>query len=133
MGFLYLCLSMIVNRDDKQIQQEFEDMETFFNSKKETDTELRMIYKSMTPGLYENFINGYKKAISKYGVSEGINRIKEKIIDTIIRNRPGVDRESLLNYVSEVDKETRRECILDMMIDGLHFQKDENGNYTMEE
>jgi hypothetical protein len=71
--------------------------------------------------------------VEKYGLIEGNNRIKERTIQIILKNKPELTRDGLLEYVGRVDKEESLRSIFDIMNEGIHLQKDENGNYTMTE
>lgn len=133
MTFMYACLSAFTNRTDEQIKEEIYSMKHIYESHKNCNDELAMYFMNMSSGLPENFFNGYIKAIDKYGLAEGNARIKERTIQIILKNKPELNRDELLEYVGRVDREERNHTIMDVMKAGIHLRKDENGNYTMEE
>ena len=51
--------------------------------------------KTIDPQVVSNFEIGYLKAIEKYGLEEGHERMKERLIETILRNDPHDTREAL--------------------------------------
>ena len=133
MTFLYACLSAFTNRTDEQIEKEVYSMKEIIEKHRNTGDELGMFFSNMSHGLIENFFSGYIKAVEKYGLIEGNNRIKERTIQIILKNKPELTRDGLLEYVGRVDKEESLRSIFDIMNEGIHLQKDENGNYTMTE
>lgn len=133
MTFLYTCLSAFTNRTDEQTEKEVYSMKEIIERHRNTGDVLDMFFNNISHGLIENFFSGYKKAVEKYGLIEGNNRIKERTIQIILKNKPELTHDELLEYVGRVDKEERLSSIFDIMNEGIHLRKDENGNYTMEE
>jgi hypothetical protein len=72
-----------------------------------------------------NFHEGFKAAISKYGVEEGCERIKDKLIEIILDNDEDYhhSREELLKTVISAN------LFADLNMNGIHLTKDENGEY----
>jgi hypothetical protein len=50
---------------------------------------------SIDPKVVSNFETGYLKAVDKYGIVEGHERMKERLIQTILMNDPFDTREAL--------------------------------------
>ena len=132
-AFLMFWLLHFITYDDEHCKQDIETVENSIDEALESDTYTGEMYRSMTPGLYSNFFNGYHKAIDKYGLHEGNHRIKEHIISVLLKNIPYLNRDSLIAVTVMVGKKTREEALKALMATGIHLQKDENGNYTMEE
>lgn len=70
--------------------------------------------------MVSNFETGYLKAVEKYGLEEGHKRMKERLIETILRNDPNDTLESLnkrlkLTYTFGV-----------LYAKGIHINLDEN-------
>jgi hypothetical protein len=137
MTFLHLCLSVLVKSDDFAVQEELFGMEALLNMRKRLDSvqvaQLLWFREVMSPNLIQNFFNGYRTALAKYGLVEGNARIKEKVIEILLKNRPDLTRESLLDFVIQVNEESRLATIKDVLAAGIHLKKNTDGTYTEEE
>lgn len=130
MAFFDICLSTLTSYKDEDIPGEFEQLENSLKSDMNVDNLIGELSRCMSSGLLDNFISGYKRAIDKYGLVIGNDRIKERLIHIILSNRPDLNRETLLLRIKTENEMARKESIMDVMRMGIHLTKDENGNYV---
>lgn len=91
---------------------------------------MRNIGGIMSANLFSSFSIGYKQAIEKYGLEEANKRMSDKILSVIVKNT-GQDENEINNLVEKIYN--RANGIFDIMSNGIHLTKDENGNYTLDE
>lgn len=100
---------------------------------KDLDDRWKRIYNGINKDLMNNFITGYTTAISKYGINDANERMKEKLIDIIIKYQPWYTRDSLLEEVSNANKYANKMVKLaDVMKNGIHLHQTEDGKYEYE-
>lgn len=84
----------------------------------------------MSTNLFNSFLIGYKQAIEKYGLEEANKRMSDKILSVIVKNT-GQDENEINNLIEKIYNKAND--IFDIMTNGIHLTKDENGNYTLDE
>lgn len=84
----------------------------------------------MSVNIFNSFSIGYKQAIEKYGLEEANKRMSDKILSVIVKST-GQDENEINNLFEKIYN--RANNIFDIMSNGIHLTKDENGNYTLDE
>lgn len=106
--------------------------EVIENNKNLNDT-CRRIHDGINKNLMNNFITGYITAVKKYGIDDANERMKEKLIETILKYQPWYTRESLLEEVSNTNKYANKMAELtNVMKNGIHLHQTEDGKYEYE-
>lgn len=106
--------------------------EVIETNKDRNDT-CRKIHDGINRDLMNNFITGYIIAVKKYGIDDANERMKEKLIETILKYQPWYTRESLLEEVSNANKYANKMAGLsDVMKNGIHLYQTEDGKYEYE-
>ena len=106
--------------------------EVIENNKNRNDT-CRKIHDGISKDLMNNFITGYITAVKKYGIDDANERMKEKLIETILKYQPWYTRESLLEEVSNANKYANKMVELtNVMKNGIHLHQTEDGKYEYE-
>ena len=91
---------------------------------------MRHIGDIMSDKLFTSFSIGYKQAIEKYGLEEANKRMSDKILSVIVKNT-GHDENEINSIIEKLYNKAND--IFDIMSNGIHLTKDENGNYTLDE
>ena len=91
---------------------------------------MRHIGDIMSDKLFISFSIGYKQAIEKYGLEEANKRMSDKILSVIVNNT-GHDENEINDLIEKLYNKAND--IFDIMSNGIHLTKDENGNYTLDE
>lgn len=104
LAFLEALLVPLVFKEPEEAQKEIlgkiilvtsEDAIDMMKTDKTFKPEAIDQIKTIDPQVVSNFEIGYLKAIEKYGLEEGHERMKERLYETILRNSPHDTRESL--------------------------------------
>lgn len=69
----------------------------------------------------QNFLDGYKIAVDKYGLHEGTIKIKEKLIEAIVNNSP-YTRDKLIRQAKITSLSAK------LMVDGIHVDTTTGGD-----
>ena len=91
---------------------------------------MRHIGDIMSDKLFISFSIGYKRAIEKYGLEEANKRMSDKILSVIVNNT-GHDENEINDLIEKLYNKANN--IFDIMSNGIHLTKDEDGNYTLDE
>lgn len=87
-----------------------------------------MIWNKCNHKLVENFIEGYDKAIEKYGIDEANERLQEKLIETILKYEGGRTRSELIRKIKQLNAAADISSKI-AVNGGIHLEQDEDGNY----
>lgn len=97
LGFLESLLIPLIYKDPEEAQTEIvgkiymvtsEEVIDMMKADKTFKPELVNQIKTIDPKVVSNFETGYLKAIEKYGLVEGHEKMKERLIQTILMNDP---------------------------------------------
>ena len=123
-----MLTEFVVNDDDSVIRTKIRLTATMIKALRNSDGQIGVIVREMNPELQEKFIEGYEKAISRYGISVGNYRMKEFLINLILQYEPYRTREDIIALVIKGD--TMASLSVKMMKNGgIYLEKDEDGNY----
>lgn len=123
-----MLTEFIVNDDDSLIRTKICLTATMIKALRDSDGQIGVIVREMNPELQEKFIEGYERAIEKYGITAGNYKMKEFLIDLILKYEPYRTREDVIALVIKGD--TMAALSVKMMKNGgIHLEKDEEGNY----
>ena len=104
LGFLESLLVPLLYKEPEEAQMEIvgkiymvtsEDVINMMKTDKTFKREAIEQISSIDPKVVSNFETGYLKAVDKYGLVEGHERMKERLIQTILMNDPFDTREAL--------------------------------------
>lgn len=104
LGFLESLLVPLIYKEPEEAQTEIlgkiymvtsEEVIKMMMADKTFKREAIEQFETIDPKVVSNFETGYLKAIEKYGLVEGHERMKERLIETILRNDPCDTREAL--------------------------------------
>ena len=104
LGFLESLLIPLIYKDPEEAQTEIvgkiymvtsEEVIDMMKADKTFKPELVNQIKTIDPKVVSNFETGYLKAIEKYGLVEGHEKMKERLIETILMNDHHDTREAL--------------------------------------
>lgn len=104
LAFLEALLVPLIYKEPEEAQKEIlgkiymvtsEEVIDMMKTDKTFKPELVDQIKTIDPRVVSNFETGYLKAVEKYGVEEGHERMKDRLYETILRNDPNDTREAL--------------------------------------
>lgn len=104
LGFLESLLVPLIYKDPEEAQMEIvgkiymvtsEDVINMMKTDKTFKQEAIEQIETIDPKVVSNFETGYLKAVEKYGLVEGHEKMKERLIETILKNDPFDTREAL--------------------------------------
>lgn len=125
----YFLTALVINKGYNAMI-EIKMFPRILESRKNLNDTWRRIYGETDKNLMNNFLEGYDKAVDKYGINEANERMREKLIETILKYQPYYTRELLLTEVSMAneyaDKMTK---LYKVMNDGIHLHQTEDGKY----
>ena len=123
-----MLTEFIVNDDDSVIRTKIRLTATMIKALRDSDGQIGVIVREMNTELQEKFIEGYERAIEKYGITVGNYKMKEFLIQLILKYEPYRTREDVIALVIKGD--TIASLSVKMMKNGgIHLEKDEEGNY----